>query len=322
MTSPRLAVLLVVLVGAVSDVCAQESPLESLKRAAVLNDTGQFRAVVELVEPLLGSNSQKLGNAVAGVAWNMRGLALQNLGNRDEARRSYESAIKMLRDIPDQTVQYATALDNLGSLEAEEGQLKESEGLRIRAKELYNSVGDHAGVARSASSLSVVALALGSRKEAHHYLADAHREEGLVSTPDSRDLAWMSGAECLLDEAEGKFQAALDQVNRVVDLWTHQFGPKYYLLSSAFFVRGRLHHVLRDDAAAAEDLRYSLMLLSNNNEENSRLYFLTKIMYAKVLRNSGKKDDASRMESDATAALERLNHQQCRGCTISAEGIR
>ena len=321
MTSPLLAVVLGVLVGTVSDVRAQESPAELLRRAVALNDTGQFRASFELVEPLL-SSSQKLDHAAAGVAWNIRGLALQNLGNRDEARRSYESAIKLLRAIPDQTVQYATALDNLGSLEAEEGQLKESESLRIRAKEIYESAGDHSGGARSASSLVAVALAMGNRKEAHHYLADAHHEESLVSAPDPRDLAWMSGAECLLDEAEGKYQAALDQVNHVIDLWTHQFGPNYYLLSSAHFVRGRLYHVLRDDTAAAEDLRYSLMLLSNNHEENSKVYFLTEIMYAKVLRDSGKKDDASRMESTAKAALELLNHQQCRGCTISAEGIR
>lgn len=296
--------------------------MESLRRAAALNDTGQFRAVVELVEPLLSSKSQKLTHAATGVAWNIRGFAMQNLGNADEARRSYESAIKILRDIPDQKVQYATALDNLGSLEAEESQLKESEVLRNRAKELYDSAGDHGGAARSASSLTAVAVALGNRKEAHRYLAEAHREESLLSTPDSRDLAWIYGAACLLDQTDGKFQSALDQVNHVIDLWTHQFGPKYYLLESAYFVRGRIHHVLKDDTAAAQDLQFSLMLLSDHNDQNSRLYFLTKILYAKVLRDSGKKDDASRMESDATAALERLNHQQCRGCTISAEGIR
>jgi len=207
-------------------------------------------------------------------------------------------------------------------LEADRGQLRESMALRIRAKELFESAGDHAGVARTASTLAVVSLSSGSRKEARQYVAEAHRHESLVSTPDSRDLAWISATECLVDEAEGHLQAALDQINRAVDLWTHRYGPRYYVLASGYSVRGRLYHALGDDGRAAKDLRDALMLLSENNQGNSKAYFATEIVYAKVLRDAGMKDDASGMESDARAALERLRHQQCGGCTISAEGIR
>jgi tetratricopeptide (TPR) repeat protein len=316
------ATLLAVAAGVAPYLCAQQSGLEVLTRAADLNAEGKFRAALELIQPLLDSNTRKLDNPVAGVAWNIRGLALQNLGNLDEARRSYESAITILRAIPDQKIQYANALDNLGSLEADNGQLKESKVLRTRAKQLYDSAGDHAGVARIASSLAIIELALGSRREARHDLADAFHEEAQVTTPDPRNLAWMFGAECLLDEADGNFLTGLDRINRVIDLWTHQYGSDYFWLASAYSIRGRLYHVLGDDLRAEEDLRHSLTLLSDNHEENSKLYFLVEIMCARVLRCSGKKDDASRMESDARAALERLHHQQCSGCTISAEGIR
>ncbi len=322
MKSRSFAILLVVAAGAVSGLYAQQSGLEVLTRAAALNAEGDFRAALGLVQPLLDSNTQKLDNVVAGVAWNIRGLALQNVGNLDEARRSYESAIKILRALPDQKIQYANALDNLGSLEADNGQLKESKVLRLRAKELYDSAGDHAGVARTASSLAVLELALGSRREARHYLAYASHEEARVTTPDPRNLAWMFGAECLLDEADGNFQAGLDRIDRVIDLWSHYYGSNYYLLAPAYSIRGRLYHMLGDDSRAEEDLRHSLVLLSDNHEENSKLYFFVEIMYAKVLKNSGHKDDASRMESNARSALEHLRHQQCAGCTISAEGIR
>jgi tetratricopeptide (TPR) repeat protein len=322
MRSRSFATLLVVAVAAISNLCAQQSSLDVLTRAAALNAEGKFRIALELVQPLLDSNTQKLDNAIAGVAWNIRGLALQNLGNLDQARRSYESAIKILRGLTDQEIQYANALDNLGSLEADNGQLKESKVLRLRAMESYGSAGDHAGVARTASSLAVLELALGSRKEARHYLAHANHEEAQIAVPDPRNLAWTFGAECLLDEADGNLQAALDRINRVINLWTQHYGSKYYLLPSAYSIRGRLYHVLGDDLRAQEDLRHSLMLLSENDEGNSKLYFLVEIMYARVLRNSGKKDDASRMESHARSALERLRHKQCAGCTISADGAR
>lgn len=322
MKSRLLATLLVFAAGLVPDLCAQQSPLDLLTRAAAQNEQGKFRAALGLIQPLFDSNTQKLDKVIAGVAWNIRGLALQNLGSLDEARRSYESAIQILRVLPDQKVQYANALDNLASLEADIGQLKESKVSRVRAKDVYGSVGDHAGTARVASSLAIVDLALGNRKEARHFLADAFHEEAQVAPPDPRNLAWLFGAECLLDEADGNFQAGLDRINRVIDLWSQHYGPDYYLLASAYSIRGRLHHVLGDDSRADEDLQRSLKLLSINGEGSSKLYYFVEIMYASVLKNSGKKEDASRMESDARAALERLRHQQCGGCTISAEGIR
>jgi len=321
--NPRLlAILLVVTAGILPRLCAQHSTLEVLTRAAALNEEGKFRAALQLVQPLLDSNALKRDNLVTGVAWNIRGLALQNLGNFSEARRSYEAAIGILRPLPDQKIQYANALDNLGSLEADIGQLKESKVSRLRAKELYDSARDHAGAARISGSLAILDLALGSRKEARRSLANAFHQQAQVAAPDQRNLAWLFGAQCLLDEADGNFQAGLDHINRVIDLWTGHYGAKYYLLASAYSIRGRLHLALGDEVRADEDLRHSLALLSDNDERNSKLYFLVEITYAKVLKNSGKAKDASRMESDARAALERLSHQKCAGCTISAEGIR
>lgn len=316
------AILVIVVAGAVSCLCAQQPALEVLTRAATLNDEGKFRAALELVQPLLDSKTQKLDNAIVGVALNIRGLALQDLGNLDEARRSYELAIKILRGIPDQINQYATALDNLGSLEADSGQWNDSKQLRIRAKKLYESMGDHAAAARAASNLAVIALASANRKEARQYMSDTHHQQSLVSHPDLRDIAWISGVECLVDEADGNLPAALDQIDRAIDLWTHRYGAKYWVLGSAYSVRGRLNRALRYDTRAAEDLRHSLMLFSENNQGSSRAYFSTEIVYAKVLRDSGMKGEASQLESDARAALDRLHHQQCGGCTISAEGIR
>lgn len=153
-------------------------------------------------------------------------------------------------------------------------------------------------------------------------MAEASREEALVTTPDMRELAWTLGSECLLDEADGNFKAALDVVNRLIEFWTRQFGEKYFLLASTYFVRGHLYQILADQSRAADDLQRSMMILSANNEQNSKSYFLAQMMYAKALRNLGMKGDASQLESGAQAGLERLRQQQCTGCTVSIEGIR
>lgn len=322
MKSRSIAILLMFAAGVLPCLCAQQAGLGVLNRAATLNAEGNFRAALDLVQPLLEPNPDSPANAVAGVAWDIRGLAFQNLGNRDDARRSYEAAIKILRVLPGQKIQYANALENLASLEGENGQLRESKALRLRAMDLYGSAGDHAGVSRTASNLAVIELALGSRKEARRYLAAASREEAQVTPPDPLNLAWRFGAECLLDEAEEKYRDGLDRINQVIDLWTREYGSNYYLLASAYSIRGRLFDVLGDDLRAEQDLRHSLSILSGNKEANSTLYFYTEIIYAKVLKNVGNKEEAVRMESSARSALEHLRHQQCAGCTISAEGIR
>ena len=76
-----------------------ESLEESVQSAAHLNDRGDFRASIRLLAPLLesqGTNNQ----AALGLGWNVYGLALQSMGKEDEARRSYERAIEILRKAP------------------------------------------------------------------------------------------------------------------------------------------------------------------------------------------------------------------------------
>ena len=118
MRSRSFAIVLVVALGTVSSLPGEDAVLQTLARGAALNAEGNFRAALTLVQPLLDSSSEKGDRAIAGVAWDIRGLALQSLGRPDEARRSYESALSILRSMPDQKIQYANALDNLGSLEA------------------------------------------------------------------------------------------------------------------------------------------------------------------------------------------------------------
>lgn len=50
--------------------------LLTIERAARLNAEGKFRAALELVQPFLEPHAQQQDKAIAGVAWDIRGLAL------------------------------------------------------------------------------------------------------------------------------------------------------------------------------------------------------------------------------------------------------
>jgi tetratricopeptide (TPR) repeat protein len=83
-------------------------------------ETQAYRRVLELMEPQLVS-----GQATPQM-WNMRGNSLHRLGQFDEARRSYEHALKLQPDFP-------AALNSLGSLLINIGLTQEAHDCFARA---------------------------------------------------------------------------------------------------------------------------------------------------------------------------------------------
>ena len=300
---------------------AQDAPLDRVRHAAELNDAGRFNEALSLVEPLLQDPGLPSSSSVAGMAWNVRGLALQNLGNPQEARKSYESAVEILRAPAAPPAEYAAALDNLGSVKAELGEAEESRKLRLRALSLYASAGDHLGMARVENSLILIALGEHHLKDARHYLDQASAElSGLASAPRS-DQASLRVSQCLVDIAGGRFRDALSAIDSAIAIWRADHGNNFYLLSTGYSLRAQAYDGLGEHAQAVAGFQQALAILrSNGNSESSPLYLLTEISFAKALRHAGKKQDARRLEA---AARQELNEvRPCSGCTVSAQSFR
>lgn len=300
---------------------AQTPPTNEFTRAAELNDEGRFPEAIRIIESFFAQGPQN-DHAITGIAWDLRGVALQNLGDWEGARRSYEASVAILRTEPDQIRQYASALDNLGSLKQDLGQLQESRSLRIHARQLYRSVGDHAGTARASVNLALVALGLRDRRQTRKFLADAFSEESLVQNPDLGDLAALHSAQAIQVARNGRPNEALDEINHAIALWTQRYGPHYYLLATGLSLRGSIDDSLHKNSDARSDFRLSLDILKMNGEADSQVFYLVESAYAGALRDSGEHDEADRLESEAKEGLERLRRPQCNGCSISAESFR
>jgi tetratricopeptide (TPR) repeat protein len=293
-------------------------------RAAQLNSDGEFRAALQVIESVTGAERLASGpvDPIIGVAWNVRGLALQNLGNSAQARRSYETAVHMLRNAPALEGQYAAALDNLGSLESDAGHLAESRALRLRAKDVYSAAGSHAGVARILNNLALLAIAQRDWKEARHDLADAFEEENLMPNPNKDDLAAFFAALCLVNEREGNNRAALTAIARALDLWTEVHGSHYYLLADGYSLRANAERAQHDYSCAMDDLRHALALMREHGQDRSRAFALTETLYAGVLRDAGSREEAANVETAARTALANADRGSCHACTVSAESLR
>jgi tetratricopeptide (TPR) repeat protein len=301
---------------------AGQNESAQIVRAAALNDRGEFQASILLLEPLVRSGAHALPRDEAGVAWTLLGNAYQYLGEYQKARGSFEAAIRFLKDSPEQARQYASALDNLGSLELEDGHTEPAKVLRLKAKRLYETMCDHMGIARTATNLSLIALQQRRFGEARAFLAEAFDETRQIAQPNTDDLAAMYTLQGVIAGHDLGGRSALEPLQHAIDLWERGHGPGYFQLGTAYLIRGQIYETLHDYQQAKTDLQNALARLEQTTGPNSPLYLRAEISYARVLRDSGSKREAAELEAKATAALEQLHLRECTGCSVSLLGLR
>jgi tetratricopeptide (TPR) repeat protein len=315
-----LALLFVVLSAIYTP--AQETPRPEIARAAELNENGDYTAAKELLEPLLQPGSIALTRKETGDAWNILGTSYTLLGEYAKARRSFQAAIQIFKDQPDQVRYYAAALDNLGSVEMEEGQFEASKTLRLKAKHLYERSDDHVGLARVNNNLALIAVREGQFKEARHWIEQAFKQVTTSAEPDVDSLAAMYSLECTIEAHDGRWNEALKWVQQDISLLETRRNPESPLLADAYALRGELHARLSEYREAVTDLQNALSRLEKSPGPGTPLYLSVELIYAQILRASGSRNEASRLESQANAALAQIRRQQCSGCTISSLSFR
>jgi tetratricopeptide (TPR) repeat protein len=303
-------------------VCGQNPAPAPLIQAAEWNKEGFFSSTVSLLEPLVASDSTLWKHEATGVAWNLLGSAYRNLGEYERARRSYETAILILKDIPGMEAQYASALDNFGSLEIDLGHIESSRKLILKARDLYLAAGNHAGHAAASSKLALVEVEQGHLKEAESDLATASRETAYTQPPNRDNLADIYSIQCSLDGHKGDFRGALAAIELAIRLWTESHGERYYMLGIGYSLRGQIYDKLREYEQARQDLVHALTLFQQTSKTGTPVYFLAEIAYAHVLHRLGLNLDAETLEGRAKSSLLNFQSRQCIGCTVSAWSLR
>jgi tetratricopeptide (TPR) repeat protein len=322
MKASRQLFTLTVLVLLAAASFAQHALPPQLLQAQSLSARGQSRAAIAILEPLVQSDSHVLDDANLGVAWNLLGSAYTDFENFDKARRCFENAIHILREIPDEQMQYATALDNLGSVESSTDQYDQAKLLHAKARHVYEALGNHAGVAISSGNLTMLNIAQHDLRAARTNLNEALREIQRTNQLTDNNLATLYSAKGSFALAEGDFHEAIPAFQLAIDLWTHSYGPRFFMLGVVYALRAQVFEYMGDHPNAIADYRQALSLLEETPGRNAPAYLTVQIAYAQALRHAGSKQEAARLEKEARSTLANVRVQQCSGCTISAESFR
>jgi tetratricopeptide (TPR) repeat protein len=319
---PVLCIALLVLAFLTVPASAGTAEQAQLLQAQKLSDQGEFAQVIQILEPLVHSEPRTLDDFSRGRAWNILGPAYEALGNYDAGRRSYEAAIELLRTVPDAGSMYASALNNLGSLELYMGQFHPAETALRKAKGMYTKSDDHAGLAEVATNLAILALDRNNTHAARAFLVDAFGEAGRAKGLSDSDRAEMYSTKGVVAARDRDFAAAVLDYGQSIDFWIRARGPKCYLVALQYTLRADAFRELGDYSKATSDITSALLLVAQTVGRNTALYAETELTYARLLRATGANAEAAQRETEAKAFLKTTRRQQCNNCSISSAAFR
>lgn len=305
---------------AVSVCRASEEPYQaSVARALDLDRRGNVGAAIALLEPLVQSDQRSLSRKDHGIALAVLAKSYQDAGNYNKAQHDYEQALEVLASMPTAISEYASALDNFGSLYRDRDQFVIADKLRQRALTLYRQISDHAGVAIVLNNLADTALQQNDLREGRSYLKQALDEMQHTTDLDFGNEAAIYTNKGMLLLLAGQPDLARESFQKSLDLWQREFGPNHYWVGWGYVLRAQANLISSDNARAQGDVEKGLAILQKTLGSGSQKYALAQIVYARILNASGDKGRAHTVES---AARQTLQRDACNGCSISVEAFR
>jgi tetratricopeptide (TPR) repeat protein len=320
--SMRVAMVVLVVLMLATPMRAQQSISNSIVRAFALWRGGQPKAAIAILEPLLQAGAQFDDAIDPGVGWNILGHSYLDLDKYAEARRALQHAMEILRPIPSARGQYASTLDSMGMLEAALGQRDAAKALCAKARGIYVELGNPAGVSITSTNLAVIALDRNDFKGARRSLQNALEEAKHATAMRDDDVAAMDAVKSALALHDRKGEKAVSTAQEAIDLWTRAHGPGYFMLANGYLLRAQALANSGDYGPAIRDAQHALAIAEVAVGRNTIGFLTAEAVYARVLRASGAKREASRMTKEASSALVNLERRQCSSCTIDASGFR
>jgi tetratricopeptide (TPR) repeat protein len=301
---------------------AQKPASDQIVQAFQLWSEGRPKAAIEILDAMLRTGVNSGDNRELGVAWNVLGSAYLDLERYDDAKQAYQHAMEKLRPIPSARAQYASTVDSLARLEDSLGQKDLARALGIKARHIYEELGDSAGVAVTSTNLAVIAYGQRDFKTARRALQRAIQEAQHTTRLINDDIAAIDATRSVLALHDGRVGEAISAIDRAIDLWTHAHGPDYYMLGTGYLVRAKVLAKSRDYPRAISDAQHALAMTEAAVGRNSVAYLSAESIYAQILRASGSKQEASRLKKEAGSALASLWSHRCIGCTLDASAFR
>lgn len=299
---------------------AQITPAQRLADAFALELEGAPAPAIAELQSLLDSGS--LDALGSGKAWNILGLAHEDMGEFALSQHAYEEALRILKDLPDNLRDYAMAMDDFGGLYLATGQFDAADKLRTKALGIYEQLADHAGIARATCDLATIAFSQKKVATGDKYLEKAVKEAKVAPGLDDDDRAAITSLQGWQAQYDGDFPKSVTRYRKALDLWRTRHGEEHpftgwghLLLGDAEFEAGQL-------TTALDEIKQGVAILDRTVGHQNPHFLMAELAYSRVLDATGSHAEAARIKAAAESLLKDANRKQCAGCTISVAALR
>jgi tetratricopeptide (TPR) repeat protein len=294
---------------------AQITPAQRLTDAFALEREGKPALAVVELQALL--NSSSLDALDSGKAWNILGLAYQDLGEFAPAQHAYEESLRILKELADNIRDYAMALDDFGALYVATGQFEPAEKMRTKALGIYEKVEDHGGIARASCDLATIAFSQKKVASGSKYLAQAVKEARAANDLDDDDRAAITSLQGWQAQFDGDFAMSVARYRQALDLWRSRHGDEHPFTGWGHLLLGDAQFEAGQMTTALEEIRQGIAVLDRTVGHQNPHYLIAELAYSRVLDATGFHAEAARIKATAESLLKEVNRKQCAGCTIS-----
>jgi tetratricopeptide (TPR) repeat protein len=299
---------------------AQSDILAKLHDAEEQWNKGEYRQALGMLEPL--ARSARSESPDIGRVWILLGSLYQDLGRFPEAQRAYQSAISLYKSQPDRQREEEVALDNLGSLYLEMGQLEMSRKLRLKVLRLAQAAGNHATLARIYNNLTAIAVRQRDLDEARRWLSHAFAEIKLAPKLGADDLAAIHSNAGWLSMHDNDYEQAFQHYEAALKSLIEQHGTNHPLTGWGYVARGRARALMGKASQGLEDVEMGMAIIEKTVGADVPVYFSARLAYADALTAAGSKKEAKEIRSVTKRSIDSFMHSTSSVYAISADAFR
>lgn len=293
---------------------------QRLTEAYRLEREGNATPAIIQLKSLLDSRS--LDPARMGKAWDVLGLALEDQGDFPASRHAFEQSLQAYEGAPNDTIDYAMALDDFGELYVATGQPDLAIRMMQRALHLYETGQDHAGVARASSNLAGALFSQKKVREGRKNLDRALKESQLTNELDDDDLATLASLQGWLAQLDGDLPASVSNYQQSLGLLRKYHGEENASTGWGYVLLGQAQAETGDLSGSLAEMIKGIAILSRRLKSQDPRFISAEIAYSRVLDRAGKRSEAQSIRANAEGQLRTFRNSQCIGCTVSAEAFR
>ncbi len=298
---------------------AQALPQEQLRQAFVLEKKNKPEPAIALLKALLAS--QTLDAPGTGKAWNILGLAYEDLGEFSLSQHAFEESVQILKSDPD-IRNFAMALNDFGGVYVAMGQLDTAQKMKVKALGEYEKVDDHSGIVRASYDLAGIAFNRGKVSEGSKYMERAIKEARSANDLDDDDWAAISSLQGWQAEVNGEPAVGIAKYKQALDLWRNLHGEEHPDTGWGLVLLGAADAEGGHSPAGLAEMKQGVTILGRTLGEKNLRYLSVEVTYARLLDKEGLHEEAARVKGAAETVLQEVYGEQCAGCTVSAAAFR